>query len=439
MATSEAWKNQIRQGAYDSVFCGLYGKNPETTARQRARYLAALEGFEYFFGKGRGVTIYSAPGRTEIGGNHTDHNNGIVMAAAVDLDIIAVVGKTDTGIARVKSQGFQKMDSIDLSVLQPVNSEREHSAAMIRGVAAGFLARGGKIGGFDAYTTSQVLRGSGLSSSAAFEVCMGTIFRGEYNGGDQTKFPQLELARIGQYAENVFFGKPSGLMDQTACAVGGAVKIDFRSPEQPIVSSVPLDLTQQGYALCISDTKGSHADLTEDYAAIRAEMESVAHYFNKPVLREVEEDTFFAAIPEIRKVLGDRAVMRAIHFFSECHRAEALCEAVRNGKFEEFLSLVLAGGHSSFEYNQNAYSIRQPQEQGVPLGLALSQRVLEGRGAWRLQGGGFGGTIQAFVPLTLLPVYQNTIESVFGKGSCYVLCVRNYGAVAVTQELCAAR
>ena len=301
MATTTEWKQQIQAGSWDAALSELY--TPDQVPAQRARYLRTLEGFEQNFGADRDVRLYSAPGRTEIGGNHTDHNNGVVMAAAVDLDIIAVVAKNDRNTVRFISEGFGKIDEIDLSVLTPQPEEAEHSASLIRGVAAGFARRGGTLGGFDAFSTSNVLRGSGLSSSAAFEVCLGAIFRGEYNADRQDLFSQVEIAKIGQYAENLFFGKPSGLMDQTACAVGSAMSIDFRDPEAPVVEKVAFDLAGEGYALCISDTKGSHADLTDDYAAIRREMEAVAECFGKKVLREVEEAEVVAAIPAIRAKL----------------------------------------------------------------------------------------------------------------------------------------
>ena len=433
MATTSKLKQQIRQGEYDAALAALY--TAEAVPAQRARYLRTIEHSEKNFGADREVRLYSAPGRTEIGGNHTDHNNGIVMAAAVDLDIIAVVAKNDENCVRFISEGFGKIDDIDLSILTPQAPESEHSASLIRGVAAGIARRGGKIGGFDAFSTSDVLRGSGLSSSAAFEVCVGAIFRGEYNAENPELLNQVELAKIGQYAENVFFGKPSGLLDQTACAVGSAISIDFKNPAAPAVEKVKFDLAAHGFALCISDTKGSHADLTDDYAAIRREMESVAACFGKKVLRDVEETEFVAAIPQLREKTGDRAVVRALHFYAESRRAAEMCEAVRVDDFDRFLKLVLACGHSSFEYNQNAYSIQAPDQQGIPLALAVSQRVLEGRGAWRLQGGGFAGTIQAFVPLDLLESYRAAIDAVFGPGSCHVLTVRNFGAVEVTETM----
>ena len=428
-------KKQIQEGVYDAAFSALYGSDPATLAAQRERYSTLVDRFAEEYGADREVRLYSAPGRTEIGGNHTDHNNGVVMAAAVNLDVVAVVSPNEDNVVRVQSYGFDKIDDVDLSILTPQKREMEHSAGLIRGVAAGFVEAGGKVGGFDAYTTSDVLRGSGLSSSAAFEVCMGAIFRGEYNDNDMEKFSQVKIAQIGQYAENVFFGKPCGLMDQTACAVGSAITIDFKDPANPVVGTAKFDLATHNFALCISDTKGSHADLTDDYAAIRREMESVAEQFGKPVLREVDEQEFLKAIPSLRSKVGDRAVVRAIHFYNDCRRAADLCAAIRDDRFEEFLQLVIEGGHSSFEFNQNAYSIKNPQEQGVPLALAISQKVLKGRGAWRLQGGGFAGTIQAFVPMDLLEEYRAAIDALFGEGSCHVLSVRNYGAVPVTPDM----
>ena len=435
MATTMQLKKQIQEGVYDAAFSALYGSEPATLAAQRERYSTLVDRFAEEYGADREVRLYSAPGRTEIGGNHTDHNNGVVMAAAVNLDVVAVVSPNEDNVVRVKSYGFDKIDDVDLSILTPQKREMEHSAGLIRGVAAGFVEAGGKVGGFDAYTTSDVLRGSGLSSSAAFEVCMGAIFRGEYNDNDMEKFSQVKIAQIGQYAENVFFGKPCGLMDQTACAVGSAITIDFKDPANPVVGTAKFDLATHNFALCISDTKGSHADLTDDYAAIRREMESVAEQFGKPVLREVDEQEFLKAIPSLRSKVGDRAVVRAIHFYNDCRRAADLCAAIRDDRFEEFLQLVIEGGHSSFEFNQNAYSLKNPQEQGVPLALAISQKVLKGRGAWRLQGGGFAGTIQAFVPVDLLEEYRAAIDALFGEGSCHVLSVRNYGAVPVTPDM----
>ena len=433
MANTIELKQQIAQGEYDAAFAKLYGA--DAVQEQRKRYTDLIDEFEKKYGTNRTVRLYSAPGRTEIGGNHTDHNNGVVLAGSVNLDMVAVVSPNEENVIRVKSLGFDKIDDVDVTNLVPQQREAEHSASLIRGVAKGIVDAGGKVGGFDCYTTSNVLRGSGLSSSAAFEVCIGAILRGEYNNNDMEKFNQVKIAQIGQFAENVFFGKPCGLMDQTACAVGKVITIDFKEVGHPVVREVPFDLAAKGFALCISDTKGSHADLTDDYAAVRREMESVAEFFGKKVLRDVDEETFLKAIPEVRKVTGDRAVVRAIHFYNDSRRAGEIYEAIKADDFDRFLQLIIEGGHSSFEFNQNAYSIKNPQEQGVPLALAISQKVLNGRGAWRLQGGGFAGTIQAFVPLALLETYKNAIDAVFGAGSCHVLSVRNYGAVMVTPDM----
>lgn len=423
---------QICEGSYDETFRKLYARDEETVTRQRDRYCQAIRAFENMFGSDREIRIYSAPGRTEIGGNHTDHNNGVVMAAAVNLDILAIVAKNDENVIRVHSQGFEGTDVVELNHLDVIAKEQGRSASLIRGMAAGIQKEGGVIGGFDAYTTSDVLRGSGLSSSAAFEVVIGAVLNGEYNAN---RFSAVKIAQLSQYAENVYFGKPSGLMDQTASSVGSAIMIDFQNPDAPIVDEIRFDLDKRGYHLCITDTKGSHADLTDDYTAIRREMESAAAFFGKKVLREVDENSFWTQIASLRQKVGDRAVLRAAHFFAECRRAGELRTAAAEDRFEDFLKLILMGGHSSFEYNQNAYSIRHPQQQGVSVGLVLSQHVLEGRGAWRLQGGGFAGTIQAFVPDDLLDVYRKTMENAFGQGVCRVLNVRNYGAIEVTQTL----
>lgn len=432
MANAVQLVEQLKRGDFDNALCRLYGEDPNVLSKQRERYAKAVEEFEKHFDGTRELRLYSAPGRTEIGGNHTDHNHGVVMAAAVDLDMVAVVAQNNSTQVNIYSQNFERTDSVDVSCLTPQEEEKGSSPSLIRGIAARIVELGGTVGGFDAYTTSDVLRGSGLSSSAAFEVLVGEIFNAEFNDG---RFSAVDNAKIGQYAENVFFDKPCGLMDQTACAVGSAITIDFKEPASPVVDKIPFDIAKHGFCLCITDTKGSHADLTDDYAAIRREMESVAEFLGKKVLRDVDEEVFFSKIAEIREKLGDRAVLRAIHFFADCKRAKALYEAVADDRFDDFLHLIVDGGHSSFEYNQNAYSIKKPEEQGVALGVALSQRVLAGRGAWRLQGGGFAGTIQAFVPKDLLEQYRATLEGVFGKGSCYVLNVRNYGAIQVTQDL----
>lgn len=435
MHTTSDLKHMIETGLWDSTLEKLYGSSETVKRNQRMRYVQALTSFEEIYGTNRSAVIYSAPGRTEIGGNHTDHNHGKVMAAAVNLDIIAVVSINNSNQIHVKSKGFKDLDCIDLSNLTPDETEYGKSSALIRGVAAGIAARGGKIGGFDAYTTSDVLRGSGLSSSAAFEVIIGKILSAEFNND---AFTPVEIAQIGQFAENVFFGKPSGLMDQTACSVGGAIAIDFKNPSAPVVKKVPFDLSGYGHVLCITDTKGSHADLTEDYAAVRGEMEAVAGFFQKKVLRDVEESEMLMHIAQIREKLGDRAVLRAMHFYAENRRVDELYTAIRDSRFEDFLRKIRISGHSSFEYNQNAYSVKNVKQQGIPLALALSQNLLGDQGAWRLQGGGFAGTIQAFVPFELVASYRDMLDSVFGTNSCHVLNIRNFGSICVNEkiELC---
>jgi len=419
---------KIRSGGLDSTFTSLYWPDSETISRQRARYADAIENFERFYGRGRDISVYSAPGRVELCGNHTDHNNGVVMAAAVNLDIIAVVSKSEGSVIRLRSHGFQREDVVDITSLALDEDELGRSQAMIRGIVAAFAERGGGYGAFDAYTASDVLKGSGLSSSAAFEVCAGTILNGEYNGG---RFDGVTLGIIGQYAENKFFGKPCGLMDQTTCSVGGVISIDFEDPSSPVVESVPLDLSSKGIYLVVTDTKSDHSDLTDEYAAIRNEMESVAAFFGKKCLRDVGYDDFKARIAEVRDKTGDRAVVRAVHFFEECRRVREAIEAVRRGDTERWLELIVECGHSSCEFNQNAYAVKSPQNQGIPIGLAISQSILRGRGAWRLQGGGFAGTIQAFVPKDLLDEYCKTLRGVFGDDACHVLQIRNTGGVRV--------
>ena len=429
MKDSRMLKEELLQGNYEELFREIYQDDSEAK-RQNARYAQAVEKFEELFGE-KQVEIYSAPGRSEVGGNHTDHQHGMVLATSINLDAVAVVSPVDSPVIQLVSEGYDMVE-VDTRDLEEKYEEEGTTAALIRGAAAALAEKGYKIGGFQAYITSDVLIGAGLSSSAAFEVIVGTIISGLFNN---MEIDPVEIAKAGQYAENVYFGKPCGLMDQTACAVGGVITIDFKDPAHPIVGQAKLDLAKHGYVLCISDTKGSHADLTDDYAAIRREMESVAACFGQKVLRDVPEADFYAAIPDVRKKVGDRAVVRAIHFYNDCRRAAELCQAVQNDEFDKFLRLIIEGGHSSFEFNQNAYSIKNPKEQGVSLALALSQNILNGRGAWRLQGGGFAGTIQAFVPEDLVDAYRAAIDGCFGAGSCHVLNIRNYGAVPVTPEL----
>ena len=423
MKTLREIKRQIQSGAMDETFNKLYGGDP---AAHRARYGKAVELFAQKFGEDRQAALFSAPGRTEIGGNHTDHNNGLVMAASVNLDVIAVASPNGEDVIRIKSEGH-RMDVISLAELSVSEREKNRSASLVRGIAARMKQLGYPIGGFDAYTTSNVLKGSGLSSSAAFEVLVGVVLCGLFGGSADA----VEIAKIGQYAENVYFGKPCGLMDQMASSVGGMIAIDFEDTERPVIRRHPFAFEDSGYKLVIVNTGGTHADLTPDYAAIPQEMKSVALFFGKEVLREVEEERFYASIAAVRRQTGDRAVLRAHHFFSENRRVRAMETALAKGNLDTFLKTVQESGQSSFMYNQNVYTNSKPQEQGMSVALAVAGLILGGRGAYRVHGGGFAGTIQAFVPKDLLQEFVKEMENVMGKGSCHVLSVRPVGGVAV--------
>ena len=425
MKTQEM-RSRITSGGLDRAFDYLYS---EKAPLQRERYEAAVGEFEKLFGAGREVGLSSAPGRTEVGGNHTDHQQGRVLAAGVNLDVIAVAGKNDDNVIRIQSAGFP-MDTIDLSDVSVRESEKNTAASLIRGVAAKFAALGYRIGGFDAYTTSSVLKGSGLSSSAAFETIVGTMLNSLYADGAVTP---VQIAQIGQYAENAYFGKPSGLMDQMGCSVGGFIAIDFQNPEKPIVEKVEFDFAHSGYKLCVVDTGGNHADLTGDYAAAPVEMRSVAEALGGKVLRDVAPETFYAALPALRGKCTDRALLRAFHFYADNDRVPRQVAALKTGDFETFKRLVIESGHSSFMYLQNVYTCKNPDEQGLSLALAMSEHLLAGRGAWRVHGGGFAGTIQAFVPEDLLDGYKAAMEAVFGANHCHVLSIRPVGGV----DLCA--
>ncbi len=405
-------------------FTDLY---PNDQEMQKARYARIAAGYEEYFGKAD-VTFFSAPGRTEVGGNHTDHNHGCVLAAAVNLDIVATSAKNDDNVVRLKSAEYPNTDIIDLSDLSAQDNEREKAASLIRGVCARCKELGYKIGGFNAYTATQVLKGSGLSSSAAFEVVLVTIISHLYNDG---AIDPVTAAQIAQYAENVYFGKPSGLMDQTASSVGGFTAIDFHDPKNPVLEKVDFDIEKQGYALCIVDTGGNHADLTGDYAAIPVEMKAVAKLLGAEVLRDVDEKAFWKQIGSLREKVGDRAVLRAMHFFSDNWIAQEEARVLKAGDFDAFKELIITSGRSSATRLQNVFACSNPSEQGLSLALAVSEKLLAGKGAWRVHGGGFAGTIQAFVPLDMLEEYRQEIEAVFGKGTCHILSIRNAGGVQV--------
>lgn len=407
------------------TFEELYQGNVEA---QKARYETITAGYEECYGKAQELSYFSAPGRTEVGGNHTDHNHGCVLAAAVNLDIVAAAAKNDDNVVRLKSLEYPGMDVIDLNDLAPQEKEMEKAASLIRGVCARCRELGYTVGGFNAYTATQVLKGSGLSSSAAFEVVIVTAISHLFNNG---AIDAVTAAQIAQYAENVYFGKPSGLMDQTASSVGGFTAIDFHDPKKPVLEKVDFDLAKYNHALCIVDTGGNHADLTGDYAAIPVEMKSVARLLGAEVLRDADEGEFWNRLGELRQKVGDRAVLRAMHFFSDNRTAQEEAALLKAGDFDGFKEKIIASGRSSATRLQNVFACSNPSEQGLSLALAVSEKLLAGKGAWRVHGGGFAGTIQAFVPVEMLEEYRSAMEAVFGEGTCHVLSIRSAGGVQV--------
>ena len=397
MSATELLLSQEEKQVLDTGFSAVFGTAPEC--------------------------YFSAPGRTEIGGNHTDHQRGRVLAAAVNLDTRAAVRRNGTDQIRIQSKGYP-MCTVDLKVLTPQKEEINSTPALVRGVAARFAQLGCKVEGFDAYCESTVLPGSGLSSSAAFEVLVGTIVNHMFFEG---KVSQPEIAQIGQYAENVFFGKPCGLMDQTASAVGNLVTIDFFDKDHPKIESVDFDFSTCGHALCIIDSQASHADLTDEHAAIPGELKQICAHFGKEVLSQIPEADFYAAIPALRKECGDRAVLRAVHFYQDNARVPQQVAALRAGDFDRFLELIKESGRSSWMYLQNVIPAGYKEHQDVAVSLALCQHYLQGRGAYRVHGGGFAGTVQAFVPFDLLESFRAGIDAALGEGACHVLSIRPQG------------
>ncbi len=425
MNTTEL-KNKLTDGSFDARLCELYGS--DALEFQRGRYAKLLCDFTERYGERDNAAFYSVPGRSEISGNHTDHNRGRVIAASIDLDIIAIAAPTDDGFVRVASAGFEP-DEVDISRLEDYKADRFCSSALIAGVCAGFRERGYIAEGLVASTTSNVLKGSGLSSSAAFEVMIGNLQSRIHN---DNKVSAPELAMIAQYAENVYFGKPCGLMDQTACAVGGFVAIDFEDPRAPKIEKREFDLTAAGYTLCIVDTGGNHADLNEDYASVPAEMKAVAAHFGKEVLRQLTREDVLADINALREEVGDRAILRALHFFDENDRVDMQSKALFSGDLDSFFAGVLASGESSMRLLQNTMTTKNVSEQGLTLALDLAKRALAGKkAAFRVHGGGFAGTIQAYVPTEYVASFASTLESVFGNGSVHRLHVRAEGATAL--------
>ncbi len=416
-------KYQLESGLLDSKLAYLYGN--AAVEKQKVRYLTVLEQYRETFPQGAEPELFSAPGRTEIGGNHTDHQHGCVVAASVDMDCIAAAAKNEDGVVRLLSEGYPLI-VVDLSDLSIKEEEKNQSAALIRGVAAALQERGYCFGGFDAYMTSDVLQGSGLSSSAAFEVMLGTIFNYLYNNGD---ISSTVVAQMGQFAENIYFGKPSGLLDQMACSVGGYVAMDFYDPSTPRVEQIDFDFSKSGYTMCIVDSNSSHAELTGEYTAVPREMKAVAAAFGKEVLRQIPAHEFYGKMAELRKQLGDRAVLRACHFYDENLRAQQIAHALKCNDFPQFLHLSKESGYSSYMYLQNVYSSQDVQQQGVSLALCNAQRLLGGRGSFRVHGGGFAGTIQCFVPNEMVPDFKERMEALCGEGTCHLMRIRPVGAV----------
>ena len=415
--------NDIQNNKADSLFLDIY-QDESMIEFQKKRYVDAIEQYINLY-KDEEVEIFSVPGRSEVCGNHTDHQHGQVLATAINLDIITVVSKDEE---KVLLKDKYTSNPVYINDLDMKEEEKDTSEGLIRGILYRFKELGYKIGGFKGFSTSNVLAGSGLSSSAAYEGMIGVILSGLYN---DMKVDSVEIAKIGQYAENVYFGKPCGLMDQCACAVGGLIHIDFKDNSNPVVEKIDNDFSQYGYSLCIVDVHASHADLTDDYAAIPTEMKEVAHFFGKEFLREVSEEEFKAHIPELREKMSDRCVIRALHFFKEDARVEKAVSALKNNDFDTFKSVIKSSGDSSYKYLQNIYSNHDETNQAVSIALGLSEDILGNKGVCRVHGGGFAGTIQAFVEDDYVETYKTEIEKYFGKGSCHILKVRKYGGKKV--------
>lgn len=425
MAKINALIEKIADGK-NPLFQELYGVNEVVLKEQADRYASLMNEFQKVYGPDD-VALFSSPGRTEIGGNHTDHNYGRVLAGAVNLDMIAVAATNGTNVIRIKSAGYPEFQ-VDLSTLTIDESQFYTSSALVKGICARMKQLGYEIGGFDACVDGRVPKGSGLSSSASFEVLVGAIINHLFNDG---KMSAVENGIIGQWSENNYFGKPCGLMDQTACSVGGLITIDFKDPSKPIVKEVDFDFVSTGFALVITDVGGGHDDAASqaEYASLPTEMKAVAAVLGAKVLREVTLEQIVDKIPEIRKVTGDRAILRAYHFQGDNQRVVDQVAALESNDFQAFLKMVVESGYSSYMYNQNIFDVVHKDDQVVSLALALSEMILKGKGAWRVHGGGFGGTIQAFVPQDLLDKYVETLEHVYGKGSCHKLFIRAKGSI----------
>ncbi len=418
--------NHFQSSIFENTLKDIYYNDSEIIKYQKSRYTDAVKEYEKYFGEGE-VEVYSAPGRTEVCGNHTDHQNGQVLAASVNLDAIAIVGINYKNCINIVSKGYSPF-FIPLDSFGATPEEEGTTIALVKGILSEFKKHGYKIGSFNAYITSDVLNGAGLSSSAAFETLIGTILSGLYN---DMSVSSTDIAKIGQHAENKYFGKPCGLMDQMACATGGFVHIDFKDSSNPIIEKIHFDISDYNYSLCIVDTKGSHADLTNDYAMIPFEMKQIAHLFGKSFLRDVAPDDFYKNLSDAAEKVNSRCLLRAMHFFTENERVQTAASALKENNFTAFLNCIEKSGNSSFKYLQNIYADKDPLNQPVSLALAFSEKLLAGHGVCRVHGGGFAGTIQAFVENNYVFKYKGAVEKIFGKDSCHVLQIRKYGGIKV--------
>ncbi len=427
MKSIPVWKQELSDGVHAARLASLYCCAPAETASEAARYAAVLDGLEKTFGSHAEAGLYSAPGRTEIGGNHTDHQHGRVLAGSVNIDMIAAAAPNDKNQLRVQSEGYD-LCVIDLNDLEARKEEENTTASLLRGECAAFTQRGAKLAGLDVYISSNVPKGSGVSSSAAFEVLIGVILNDCFM---TEKVSPIAIAQIGQWAENVYFGKPCGLMDQMASSVGNIITIDFASPAKPVVEPVAVDFSKAGLALCILDSGADHADLTDEYAAIPAECRAVAAVCGGEVLRDVPFETFLAKLPECRRQCGDRAVLRAFHVYADNDRVAKQVAALHDGDFDTFLSLVNESGCSSWEYLQNVIPAGYKEHQEVGVTIAAAKHLLGDKGAVRVHGGGFAGTVQAFVPVEMLDEFKAGMEAILGEGRCHVLSIRPEGGAVL--------
>ena len=427
MKSIPVWKQELSDGVHAARLASLYCCAPAEPASEAARYAAVLDGLEKTFGSHAEAGLYSAPGRTEIGGNHTDHQHGRVLAGSVNIDMIAAAAPNDKNQLRVQSEGYD-LCVIDLNDLEARKEEENTTASLLRGECAAFTQRGAKLAGLDVYISSNVPKGSGVSSSAAFEVLIGVILNDCFM---TEKVSPIAIAQIGQWAENVYFGKPCGLMDQMASSVGNIITIDFASPAKPVVEPVAVDFSKAGLALCILDSGADHADLTDEYAAIPAECRAVAAVCGGEVLRDVPFETFLAKLPECRRQCGDRAVLRAFHIYADNDRVAKQVAALRDDDFDTFLRLVNESGRSSWEYLQNVIPAGYKEHQEVGVTIAAAKHLLGGKGAVRVHGGGFAGTVQAFVPVEMLAEFKAGMEAILGEGRCHVLSIRPEGGAVL--------